>query len=74
MLSSVTPMVALTATVAAAVWLTYERNTAFDGGILADNLARHHGAVLVPRRLGPYSAAALAAHLACRGESASRLP
>jgi len=48
MLSSVTPMVALTATVAAAVWLTYERNTAFDGGILADNLARHHGAVLVP--------------------------
>ena len=48
MLSSVTPMVALTATVAAAVWLTYERNTAFDGGILADNLARHHGAVLAP--------------------------
>ena len=48
MLSSVTPMMALTATVAAATVMSFERTTAFDGGILADNLARHHGAVLAP--------------------------
>jgi len=46
MISSITPMFALTATVAAATWTAYERSTAYDAGVLADNQARHHGMVL----------------------------
>lgn len=48
MISSVPPMIALTATVATLTWATYHRNTAYDAGVLADNLARHHGQVLAP--------------------------
>ena len=48
MISSTAPMLALTITVAAVAWSSYDRSNAYDSGALADSLARHHFLALHP--------------------------
>lgn len=46
MISATAPMMALTITVAAVAWSSYDRANGFDSGALADGMARHHFLVL----------------------------